>query len=647
MKIKNNNILTFAAVLTAAILGTSCTAEPSIEPDLSLEAMDELTEVTADGKSAATAIPVTGGESRIKVRCDAEYKIILDTDSPWFTISEEDNVITISAQEIVSDYEREGMIRVKAGTSTYAYISVSQTGSEKAEATFSSDSLNVRELGGTFKVGVSSNKEWETGTIAEDWITAVREGDSLVITVTQNMAAEKRTGIIPIKAGTEINNASAELPVIQDPWTEAYITPAQEEVAVPEEGGSTAIQIESNRIVSATSSDSWITVSMNKDCSALFINTEEASGEGTITLKSEGDDSVEKTIKIVTYDKPLVMEFTITDTSLEVSAPVNSPANYYVDWGDGTSEAAAAGESGAFTRPTHKYSETGTYTVKIYGRAGGLMTGFGNNWAQCITKIVDWGDLGITSLKFAFYNAGIESLPENSGEVFRNVTDFTSAFTSCVNLKYLPEKLFAGTLATSMQATFQYCTSLEEVPGNIFEGADKLENITAIFMGCTALKEIPEGLFDSFSNVTRAVNVFAECSSLEIIPEGLLDNMGKVTTFTGIFRNTAIKSIPDGFFDGLTNLDNCMQVFYGCPYLETIPVSLFDKCTKVSSFMGVFEGCTSLHGESPYSIVSGEKVHLYERSAFTDIFTEVTNSSGCFKGCTGLDDFADIPDTWK
>lgn len=644
---RHNIIISFAAIVTAALLTGSCTGELDGEANLSLEALDMFTTVEDNGCKALTTIPVTGGESKIKINCNTRHEIILDTESPWFTISEDEDVITISAEEVVSDYEREGLIRIKAGVSTYAYISVSQTGSEKAEAAFSSDSLNVRELGGCFKVGVSSNKEWETGAIAEDWITAEREGDSLVITVTQNMVTERRIGTIQVKAGTEINNVVAELPIIQEPWTEAYITPAQDEVAVPSEGGKIILAIQSNRYVDASTSDSWIDVSISEDCSVLHINTNGASGEGSITLKSKGDDSIEKTVKVVTYDKPMIMEYTISDTSLEVSAPIGSPSNYYIDWGDGESDIAAAGGSGAFKRPTHRYENAGTYTIKIYGKAGAIMTGVGSSWAKCITKIVDWGDLDFTSLDHAFYGTNIESIPENSGEVLCNVTDFDYAFACCENLKSLPENMFAGTKATVLQATFYQCKSLENIPGNIFKDADNLQNLTAIFMGCTSLKEIPEGLFDSFSNVTRAVNLLADCSSLKVIPEGLLKNMGKVTTFTGIFRNTAIETIPEGFFDGLVSLDNCMQVFSGCSSLKTIPTSLFDECKKVSSFMGLFGGCTALKGESPFSIIGEEKVHLYERASHPDIFTEVTNPSGCFTGCSGLEDYADIPDTWK
>lgn len=643
----HSNIINCAAVLTAAILAASCTAEPGVEPELSLEAMDGLTEVEADGKNAATAIPETGGEARIKVCCDSEYQIILDTDSPWFAVSEEGDVITISAEEIVSDYEREGLVRIKAGNSTYAYISVSQRGSEKAEASFSSDSLNVKELGGTFKVAVSCNKEWETAAIEEDWLTAERTGDTLVLTVSQNMVPEKRTAVVKIAAGTEINSAAAELPVIQDPWTEAYLTPAQEEVAVPAEGGRTSLEVSTNRFITAASSAPWIEVSVNGDGSGITISTSEGSGEGTVTISTEGNDSVEKTIKVTAYDNPLVMEYTVTDVSKSVSVPVNAPANYYVDWGDGTGECAAAGNSGAFIRPTHKYQETGKYTVRVFGKAGGLMSGLGNEWASCITKIEDWGELGFTSLYYGFYGAGIESLPDNSAEVFRNVTDFSSAFAACSNLKTLPGKLFAGTQVKSMQATFQYCTSLEEVPADLFEGTESVENITALFMGCTALKAVPDGLFDSFSNVTRAVNVFAECSSLESIPAGLLRNMGKVSAFTGIFRNTAIKSVPEGLFDSMTSLTDCMEVFYGCVLLESVPVSLFDNCRNVSSFFGLFNGCTALKGESPYTLIGDEKVHLYERNSHTDTFTEVTTPSSCFTGCSNLDDWESIPDEWK
>ena len=63
----------------------------------------------------------------------------------------------------------------------------------------------------------------------------------------------------------------------------------------------------------------------------------------------------------------------------------------------------------------------------------------------------------------------------------------------------------------------------------------------------------------------------------------------------------------------------------------------------------MFKGCTGLTGESPYTMVDGVKVHLYERNDHLDIFTKIPlkDAKGTFAECTGLSDYASMPDKYK
>ena len=62
---------------------------------------------------------------------------------------------------------------------------------------------------------------------------------------------------------------------------------------------------------------------------------------------------------------------------------------------------------------------------------------------------------------------------------------------------------------------------------------------------------------------------------------------------------------------------------------------------------GVFMNCSSLGGESPYTMHNDVKVHLYERNMFPARFTPVASGYLCFFGCSGLSDYATMPDNWK
>ena len=98
------------------------------------------------------------------------------------------------------------------------------------------------------------------------------------------------------------------------------------------------------------------------------------------------------------------------------------------------------------------------------------------------------------------------------------------------------------------------------------------------------------------------------------------------------------------FKEDLTSLANA---FYGCSALTTIPENLFANCPKVTDFSYTFYNCTAVTGESPYTMIGDKKVHLYERKNYPEHFTETTNRRGCFNGCTGLSDYAQIPSSWK
>ena len=93
----------------------------------------------------------------------------------------------------------------------------------------------------------------------------------------------------------------------------------------------------------------------------------------------------------------------------------------------------------------------------------------------------------------------------------------------------------------------------------------------------------------------------------------------------------------------MTEFTDC---FNGCTGLTAIPAGLFANCPAVTEFTDCFNGCTGLTGETPYTMVDGKKIKLWERSPENG-FTKVTSRDDCFNGCTGLSDYAEIPAGWK
>ena len=87
--------------------------------------------------------------------------------------------------------------------------------------------------------------------------------------------------------------------------------------------------------------------------------------------------------------------------------------------------------------------------------------------------------------------------------------------------------------------------------------------------------------------------------------------------------------------------------FEGCSSLRSVPTNLFDKMRILQSTTRLFYGCQSLTGESPYTLINGEKVHLYERQNHPTEFLEITSHSNTFRNCTNLTDHNSMPSNWR
>ena len=261
-----------------------------------------------------------------------------------------------------------------------------------------------------------------------------------------------------------------------------------------------------------------------------------------------------------------------------------------------------------------------------------------------------------------------------------DLTDFSDAFKSCSSLTTIPENLFANCPAvTSFQGTFDACTSLTAIPEGLFANNPKVTNFYGTFQSCTSLKSIPENLFANCPAVTDFFFTFSSCSALESIPEQLFANNPKVIDFGAIFSScTFLKSIPENLFANCPAVTNFGSTFSNCYALATIPEKLFANCPKVTSFSrtflacrtlksvpaglfdnnrkvtdfgsrfyGLFESCSALTGESPYTVIDGQKVHLYERANYPEHFTAPSNVQKTFRECYNLTDYNQIPSNWK
>lgn len=394
--------------------------------------------------------------------------------------------------------------------------------------------------------------------------------------------------------------------------------------------------------------------------------------------------------------QPFITEWTVEDNDtivLPLSTYGYNIYNFQVDYGDGT---VVKVTSATDENATHVYENAGTYTVTIKGQCPGFhFSGYtkeGSN--EKITKIIQWGNvlknegtvvdngIGIDfkncinlkgpipeptknslikckDLSFENCKSLDGNIPKNlfkgcseislkntfwgctslTGEIpkelfsdCKNSTNFAGCFANCTWIKSIPDDLFANcTEITSFQSCFAGCTSITEIPDNLFENCPKVDNFMSCFNGCTSIIKIPNNLFKNCTKVSNFRETFSNNQNLEIIGNSIF-NSEAIVYFYNVFANCSkLKNIPGDLFKNCPNSKSFNNAFWGCTSLAEIPEGLFDNCKNVEDFHATFGGSTNITGNAP---------KLWER-------TNVKNSSACFKGCSKLSNYSEIPDTWK
>ena len=118
-------------------------------------------------------------------------------------------------------------------------------------------------------------------------------------------------------------------------------------------------------------------------------------------------------------------------------------------------------------------------------------------------------------------------------------------------------------------------------------------------------------------------------------------------SFRQAFFMCNLTSIPWDLFANCLDAQNFSGTFQNCLYLSGVPVGIFDNNRKATNFSHTFEMCPSFGGNSPYTMIGGKEVHLYERANYPDHFATPTEHQRCFYACASLYDFGEIPEDWQ
>ena len=181
----------------------------------------------------------------------------------------------------------------------------------------------------------------------------------------------------------------------------------------------------------------------------------------------------------------LVFDTTMTDCNPGIWLPITGGLGFSVDWGDGsTPYTVAPGNDWAY----HEFA-AGTFTVTISGEAGAF--GHGGDWQgnRCLKSVTSFGEMGMTSLFAAFYNA--TNLISVSPTMTSTVTDMRSMFQGATS--------FNGDIS-------DWNTSKVTKMGSMFQGATAFNSDVSSWN--TAKVTDMQSMFSSASTFTSDLSAW-------------------------------------------------------------------------------------------------------------------------------------------
>lgn len=320
-----------------------------------------------------------------------------------------------------------------------------------------------------------------------------------------------------------------------------------------------------------------------------------------------------------------------------------------VDWGVDNARSVAGADGTLSYNYDLSDDDLPTPTISIYGKIHSMGNATGQTFPDETTEILKLGDIDDAYSLFSYL---YELTKVDDVEGFQRICDKSTSlkqcFSGCVSLTEIPSGLFDHcTAVTDFNECFNGCNALTAIPSGLFDNCTAVTDFSYCFYTCEKIAAIPAGLFDHCTAVTTFFRCFGSCYSLTAIPAGLFDQCNYVTSFNGCFFNCGnIKEIPEGLFDHCSIVTGFADCFSGCISITSIPPALFNNCTEVKRFNDCFFNCSKATGETPYTMVKGKKIRLWERTP-EDGFAKVTYCSRCFYQCVNLSDYAEIPSDWK
>ena len=265
--------------------------------------------------------------------------------------------------------------------------------------------------------------------------------------------------------------------------------------------------------------------------------------------------------------------------------------------------------------------------VEKYNNVGEICKALGNVTIKNIVFEESFKTYAPTSLKEFFYNC--TSLETISGLEYlntANITDMSSMFQNCYNLKSLDFTNFDTKNVSNMYFMFYNCPNLTSLDLTDFN-TKNVKNMYGMFGDCSNLNSLDITNFNT-AKVTDMGNMFLGCSNLTSLDLTNF-NTAKVTDMHGMFKGCSALTSLDLTNFNTAEVRDMNRMFYmldeSSTALTTIYVSDNFVTTNVQNGENMFKNCTKLKGFKKYFLLYTD--HQYANYK-TGYFTKLVGKNG-------------------
>ena len=279
------------------------------------------------------------------------------------------------------------------------------------------------------------------------------------------------------------------------------------------------------------------TVTGNGPFTVTFIESERkyaVETDGEILDEEEIAETEKKSLKFLVNsgDTGLVI--------LPISLSEFRNGYFELNWGDGTTgineisqiSMKIANKNGIYLASgpvgvSHIYPERNKeHIVTITGKCSMIDSIFMGDNYNTLIEVLQWGETGLEYINLGNCN-NLRKIASPSENSFINIdaeNGFEDAFSLCSSLTEIPSDLFSNcTQVKNFSGTFAYCRGLEKIPENLFSNCPNVESFIQTFSGCTNLtgnainlwQRVPNGESNYYIGIPDGYNCYFGASNLD------------------------------------------------------------------------------------------------------------------------------------